>query len=224
MQIENTYDWDYNARIISNIDNILSETKENISILDVGCWTWSLWRILRYLWYHNHTIDWIDYVDFALKESKNNWYNQLFNINLHSPDMSPIEWKKYDIIIFWDVLEHTLEPKLIFDSISDLLNDWWTILVSLPNIWFILYRLKLLFWDRTYNPLWVWWIMDVTHYKFFTLSSMMKLLSKDWFKITLVSWYNSVSNKYFYLRFLWNLFPSLFALQICFLVKRIKNI
>ena len=96
--------------------------------------------------------------------------------------------------------------------------------VSLPNIGFLWYRLLHLFgyWDYKDTG-----VMDKTHLRFFTLNSTKKFLHKNQLKIIRFDPYIGIKNRNLMirntLRFLAKIWPSLFALQMVFLLQDKKR-
>lgn len=88
--------------------------------------------------------------------------------------------KKYDVILFADVLEHMADPHACLAQSLNHLKKNGRIIVSLPNIANIAVRLNLLSGNFDYQE---WGIMDKTHLKFFTRDSFNRLVSSLSLKI-----------------------------------------
>jgi O-antigen biosynthesis protein len=86
----------------------------------------------------------------------------------------------YDAILFADVLEHLKDPWKILRKSKSLLKDGGRILVSVPNVAYYEVRLALLFGKFEYTD---YGILDNTHLRFFTASSVRKLFEETGFQI-----------------------------------------
>lgn len=86
----------------------------------------------------------------------------------------------FDIIIFADVLEHCSNPEEILVNLRKYLSDGGYILISVPNVanWEI--RLKLLMGRFDYKG---GTILDTGHLKFFTLSSISRLIEQSGYRV-----------------------------------------
>lgn len=179
--------------------------------LDVGCWTGNMGREL--IQKHGCVVDGLDFNEDALSVAKSNGYRNTFNIDLNSQNHSFSNISdKYDFIIFADVLEHLIDANKVLINLKERLNENGQIVISLPNIAFILYRVLHLLGIFDYDP--NGGIMDSTHLKFYTLKTARSLVEKSGYRITFIGGYSLVKDHFFYLRFLGRLIPSLFALQL----------
>ena len=98
------------------------------------------------------------------------------NVDLNTNYQKTMD-KKFDLIIFADILEHTIHPEKILEYYStNLLKQKGKIIISVPNIanWNI--RLKLLFGKFDYTKT---GILDETHLKFFTYNSIKKIIPNN---------------------------------------------
>jgi len=82
--------------------------------------------------------------------------------------------KKFDIIVFADVLEHLYDPVSILNFYKQFLNESGVIYVSVPNIAIWYARIGLLFGNFTYR---LTGTFDKTHIRFFTRNNI-RLLAK----------------------------------------------
>jgi 2-polyprenyl-3-methyl-5-hydroxy-6-metoxy-1,4-benzoquinol methylase len=80
--------------------------------------------------------------------------------------------RRFDLIVFADVLEHTVEPRAVIERFLPYLEDDGQILVSLPNVAAWTVRLGLLAGRFDYQPS---GILDDTHLRFFTRDSAARL-------------------------------------------------
>lgn len=94
-------------------------------------------------------------------------------------DIEKYEWietfkgKKYDYIMFADVLEHLYDPQKVLSACHELLKPNGSILISIPNIAHSAILISLFNNDFTYNPE---GLLDETHIRFFTYYTIKKLI------------------------------------------------
>lgn len=182
-------------------------------ILDIWCRNWELWSVL--IKEKLCTVDGVDYLPEVLDNAKNKWYKTVYHKDFNKGYIRDIS-EKYDKIICADVLEHILYPDILLRELKRNLKSGWEIIVSIPNIWFFLYRLKHLFWIRDYEDTWV---MDKTHLKFYTRKTLKELIWESWYTITYIEWYAWKNPKLFRLHWLAKKIPTIFAIQfICTIV------
>jgi len=79
---------------------------------------------------------------------------------------------RFDVIVFGDVLEHLRDPLAVLRSARRLLADRGSVVASIPNVAHGSVRLSLLAGRFDYQPL---GLLDSTHLRFFTLSSIESL-------------------------------------------------
>ncbi len=86
----------------------------------------------------------------------------------------------FDYIIFGDVLEHLRDPWKIVNDFKPLLKNQGSLITSLPNImhYSIIWNLLSGKWDYTDSG-----ILDKTHLRFFTLESMIDMLTKAGYEV-----------------------------------------
>jgi glycosyltransferase involved in cell wall biosynthesis/2-polyprenyl-3-methyl-5-hydroxy-6-metoxy-1,4-benzoquinol methylase len=83
--------------------------------------------------------------------------------------------RKYDYIIFADVLEHLYDPEAVIKRCRDVLNDSGSILISLPNIAHNSILINLYFNKFRYTEL---GLLDKTHIRFFAFNELEQLYKK----------------------------------------------
>lgn len=198
------------------LDYILNIEIMHPKIIDVGCWTGTLGKELRKNNF-KFTIDGIDIDDNALQiANKECGYKNIYHADINNLILSDIKCSDYDIVVFGDVLEHVVNPgKLINDLLTKLSSNGYLI-VSLPNIAFIKYRIlhMLGYWNYTETG-----IMDKTHLHFFTLDSMRKVFKDNGLEIIDYKELVAVPSIYWPIKLLAKMWPELFALQIVFKLK-----
>lgn len=188
---------------------VYNKIPDNTTCLDVGCWTGELGEKITK---EKHCIvDGIDANTNVLNIAKTNGYRSLYRMNLNNENINYQQLKhKYDVIIFADVLEHTINPEYILKVMLKKINQDGKIIISLPNVAFLLNRLQLLMGKWTYRE---FGTLDKTHLRFFTIESIMELIDRAGYKIIEVNPYNQFGLLR-YIGPLTILFPSIFAYQI----------
>lgn len=151
------------------ISKIYTMVKDNSIVLDVGCSTGFLGEKLKMG--KNCAVVGIDNDADAVKIA-GKILDKTVRVDIESG--MPRLGKKFDYIIFADVLEHTRNPEEIIRRFRKFLKKNGHIIVSLPNVAHPLIRLRLLLgkWDYTEVG-----IMDRTHVRFFTLKTARSMLS-----------------------------------------------
>lgn len=101
------------------------------------------------------------------------------------------EWPKelyertYDYLFFGDVIEHVKDPRLVLEKCQKLLKPKGKIFISTPNIAHISTRLELMSGNFEYEPM---GILDETHLKYFTKSSLQKIVTNAGYQIDLIDY------------------------------------
>jgi len=153
---------------------VLRNIPSHSSILDIGCGSGVLGSRLRERGCIVYGID-------ISKESLHLAKKRLDKIILNDiEDGTPPIDKKFDILIFADVLEHLRYPEKVLKKYLICLKSKGKVIISLPNIanWTI--RLKLLLGIFKYAET---GILDKTHLHFYTLKSAKELLTNSGFEI-----------------------------------------
>jgi len=111
------------------------------------------------------------------------------------------EVRKFDCIFFNDVLEHLYDPWSAIQLCKKILRPEGVIIASIPNIlfysniWNILKKQDFVYENAG--------LMDITHVRFFTKKSMIRMFEKVGFDIKLVKGINSITSlKYHFFNFL----------------------
>lgn len=90
--------------------------------------------------------------------------------------LKKIGTRKFDVIIFADVLEHLQDPNFVLKNIKKLLSPKGNIIISVPNIAFLTNRFLHLLGNFDYQD---WGIMDRTHLRFFTYKTLLQLVQSS---------------------------------------------
>lgn len=141
------------------------------TVLDIGCGTGILGKALKDK--KHCRVDGIECVPEAVRIAR----KRLDAV--HVLDIERNEFRasrKYDVIIFADVLEHLKNPSLVLKKFLKHLKPSGKVIVSLPNIANWTVRLKLLTGNFTRTPT---GILDETHIHFYTLKTAKKFLHNN---------------------------------------------
>ena len=207
-----------NPRLIElTLDTPVDEPR----ILDIGCWRGALGRGI--LTHRKVLLEGVDINQASLDEAQSRGgYERIYCLDLNHTHFDEIPDESYDVIVCGDVLEHTIAPAKILECLQRKLKPDGHIVVSLPNIGFIWYRIQLLAGRWEYRDSGV---MDRTHLKFFTYHSM-----RRFFRDLQPRLYIEKSRPYIgianhpqvvqsTMRGLARLWPNLFALQVVFKLR-----
>lgn len=180
--------------------------------LDIGCWNGNLGKYL--VQKKRCVVDGVDAIPSILEEARSNGYEDTYLMNLNTElFQTRTITKKYDVIIFADVLEHLVQPEKVLQFFLQFLKSDGCVVVSLPNVAFIVNRLRLLFGNWEYRD---FGTLDKTHLRFYTLQSSRNLLESTGLKVVKFRPYNQFGIlRYFDPPLL----PGLFAYQILLVAK-----
>lgn len=149
---------------------IMQWIKPGEDILDVGCSSGYFGEQLMRL--RNATV-WgleLDHSD-AIKAKKRG-YQEVYEGDLDTFDWTALGGKKFNSILFVDVLEHVKDPLAVLEAAQKLLKPGGFIYISTPNIAHISVRVELLEGNFDYEST---GILDSTHLRFFTTKNIIKL-------------------------------------------------
>lgn len=144
---------------------------ENNEILDVGCCE----GFLKDLSPNNLYFGIEKNYEFSKKALKKG-YEKVFVHDLNDFEKVKIQ-KKFDILVFADILEHLVFPKKVLEYfVNNNLKEKGRIIISFPNIANFQIRFKLLFgnFDYSHDD-----ILDKTHLHFFTYKSCLDFINKS---------------------------------------------
>ena len=114
--------------------------------------------------------------------------------------------KKYSVISFLDVLEHSKNPEAVLRAYKNKLVDGGKVYVSLPNVLNIRERILFLFGKFDYQD---YGVLDKTHLRFYTKKTALALLSSVFSEVRLIGY----TPRYNFLKKFVFLWPEMFALQ-----------
>lgn len=162
-----------------NISVLGRRIKEKSSVLDVGCGEGKLGRLLKERECQIYGIE-IDKAAICYAKEKG-YYIDIYNFNIENAENSIDEFKRFvnadvcfDYIVISDVLEHTVNPTKVIETIAKYLKYDGEVLVSVPNINNADIALNLLRGRFNYMES---GILDNTHTKYFTKSSFVEWIA-----------------------------------------------
>lgn len=150
------------------------------SILDLGCGTGTLGKALKERQACHVTGIELDR-DSASAACLNLDKVYQDNLNRYDPTLVPY---KYDCIILADILEHLVQPWLVLKKFAQVLEKNGTLIASIPNIahpWILSQLLKGLFRYASAG------LLDITHLRFFTKTTIGQMFYKAGLKITKIT-------------------------------------
>ncbi|OGG12676.1 hypothetical protein A3D77_04125 [Candidatus Gottesmanbacteria bacterium RIFCSPHIGHO2_02_FULL_39_11] len=155
---------------------VLDKINENSKVLDLGCATGYFDRELIKKDCEVYGVD----VDAeSVKEAKK-YCRKTAVLDLERTKRFPFGKNSFDYILMLDLIEHLKNPENLLITSKKYLKKEGKIIISTPNIAFISIRLALLRGKFQYSNL---GIMDETHVKFFTRSTLEKLIKDSGLKI-----------------------------------------
>ncbi|AOZ88904.1 SAM-dependent methyltransferase [Bacillus xiamenensis] len=149
--------------------------EEWTSILDIGCGTGQLGKVLKQ---QGRAIYGIEAFEDAAKQAEQTLDHVLCG-NIEQMAL-PYRDEQFDCMIFGDVLEHLLDPWAALKKVKPFLKKEGVILASIPNIGHISTVLELLAGKFSYTDE---GLMDQTHLRFFTLHEIHALFHSAGFHI-----------------------------------------
>lgn len=195
----------------SNSYNLIvyEQIADNSLCLDVGCWVGNLGSLL--IQKKKCKVDGVDFKQEVLNEALRKGYRNIYKVNFNNEtySLNQIPDNTYDYIIFADVLEHLIDPGLVLSSLKSKLKHNGKIVISLPNVAFLLNRVLLALGKWDYKD---FGTLDKTHLRFFTIKTGKELVSTSGYKISKVYPYNQFGILR-YIKPIDKLFPSLLCYQ-----------
>lgn len=101
--------------------------------------------------------------------------DELVEMDLEAPDFSRLSQQKWDAVFIIDILSHLRSPEHLLEEARILCTPRHTrVVISTPNVGFIIPRLMLLLGQFNYSKLGT---LDMTHTRLFTFASLRRTLS-----------------------------------------------
>ena len=149
-------------------DEAASDTKK---VLDVGCWTGEVGRILTE---RGCAVTGIE-IDAEAARLAEKVLDRVVVADLDAQPLTElVEPGTFDVVIFADVLEHLLDPRAALEQARELLAPGGRVVISIPNVTHGSVRLALLQgrWRTTDTGL-----LDHTHIKFYSREGLVGLFT-----------------------------------------------
>ena len=171
----NEKNYHFKKNFLSTHQMAINIIKDNSIVLDLGC---NEGEITEYL-AEQKKCKVIGVDNFNISENNKLGKYLVHDLNKNLPE---INYEDIDYVIFLDVIEHLQNPeeflKNLYDKTSN--NEKVKIIISTPNISFIVMRFMLLFGYFNYGKR---GILDKTHTRLFTFDSFKKIIEDSNFKI-----------------------------------------
>ena len=166
-------------------DDALSEIARAIRagsrVLDLGASTGKLGLYLRER--KECVVDGVELDPDAVAAARPR-YRTVLPLDLEKVDLrTHLPAASYDAIVCADVLEHLRDPGRVLDQLPALLAPDGRVLISIPNIGYAGVVAGLLTGEFRYRPI---GLLDSTHLRFFTRSSLLELLAQHGFGATAI--------------------------------------
>lgn len=152
-----------------SLAKIIDLSKHAQKVLDIGCADGSLGQYLKEFGCHVTGID----VNTDMIKIAEQYCDEVHVVDLDQSNISDVlSPKSFEVIVCGDVLEHLKDPKKILLQLKSLLTDTGFMIASIPNIAHGAIRLSLLQGKFDYQE---FGILDNTHLRFFTRTSVISL-------------------------------------------------
>jgi len=154
------------------------------------------WLHKNIKWVANELL-WVDFLEKDVELMNKNWYNAI-QANVEEMNL----WKKFDIIIAWEIIEHLQNPWLFLQSCKKHMKEDSYLIITTPNPFYYLHQYQVL---RFWNP-----IIHEEHTMYFDPQTLSYLCKINWFEIVDIQftklykkWHRYVS-WFTYLRRFWS--------------------
>lgn len=178
------YDFGLDLEHENSLSLIIDMIRPNSEILEFGP---ANGRLTKYLNNKMHCkVDIVEIDEEAGKEASK--YSQISFLGEVMGDIEKFEWlkninnKKYDYIIFADVLEHLHNPKTVLENCNKVLKEDGSIIMSVPNIAHNSVIIDLINDEFKYNKI---GLLDNTHISFFTYKSLVRMIEECGYSTTI---------------------------------------
>lgn len=164
-------EYPYFEEINEGILNQLKTLTHHATFLNVGAGRCRLGEVLCKL---GHEVYAVEYNEVVAKEAEKK-VNKVICVDLHDIEKinQSLQDKKFDYIIFSDVLEHVYDPLLVLRNYRSYLATNGKFIISLPNVANWLNRFRFMLGIFNYE---MTGVMDRTHIRFFTRKTAKSLI------------------------------------------------
>lgn len=180
---------------------------KNKKVLDVGCATGYLSKKFREKGCYVVGVEIDEDAGFLARQNCNDVIiGDIESMKLPYPN------EFFDAIVCADILEHLKRPDLVLLKLKRHLSKQGFLIASLPNIAYFKVRLKLLLGKFEYEET---GILDLTHLRFFTLSSAKRMFNICGYRVCKID-YTGLGS-------MLRIFPELFALEFIFIAQKMTK-
>jgi methionine biosynthesis protein MetW len=177
---------------------------ENSKVLDIGCNDGEFRNFLKNPVYFGVDVD-KSLISGLLKKGI-----KAKQTDLNKEDL-PYKNEKFDFVLMLDVLEHVANPKKLLLEAKNRLNKEGKIIISLPNDYHILNKIRFLFNRHiTSDP-----FAPYGHLHYFPIKSGEKFLKENGFEISALTYLTPIRYK-----MLAHLFPQAFVRDVLYVLKK----
>lgn len=144
-------------------------------VLDLGCATGAVAKVLS-----KNGCDVVGVeVDPEAAAMARQWCDEVIVGDLADPAaLDPLVGRQFDVVLAGDVLEHLVEPEAVLRRVTPLLNRDGYLVTSVPNVAHGAVRLALMKGRFQYTEV---GLLDRTHLRFYTLTSLTEMLAAGGF-------------------------------------------
>lgn len=214
----------------SSVNRIVRLIPANQTVLDVGCSTGYLGRLLQEKGCAVYGIE----VNAKAAEEAGQVYRDVWIMDLDACAGFQDRDVSFDIIVFGDILEHLKNPGRILQEVRTLLKDDGRVIISLPNVANWSMRFHVLRGKFDYVA---YGVLDESHIRFFHLRSAREMIEKAGFEVVMTDFTPGVDKlvpyriliQQFFKNFGWyrnfeyrltRRYPTLFAHQMIFVAEK----
>lgn len=148
-------------------------------VLDLGCATGYFGKELAKKSVEIYGID----VDQIALNHARKYYKKVIQSDLNQLNTKILPKKYFDYVLLLDVIEHLIGADQLLEKIFKLVNSNAKLIISTPNILHISVRFKFIFGKFTYEK---YGILDETHVHFYTIQSLVQLVTKMGYQVVKV--------------------------------------
>ena len=180
--------------IDSREDMIITYIKDK-DILDLWAWDIRDRFLHKFLVDNAKSVVWIELMKYKVENMKKHWYN-LVEWNAETLDL----WKKYDVVIAWDLIEHVDNAWLFLENVKRHLKKDGVFIFNTPNAYAINFLVKwLLSWGTVHQ--------FYEHVTLFNEELIINLLNRFGIKIEKTIYFTHKENNFksYILRLFWKI-------------------
>ena len=136
-----------NLGLVDRYDYILNKCNWK-DVLDLGCVDHNFLihsKDKDHPWLHKNikkvakTLLWVDFLEKDIELMNQNWYNAV-QANVETMDL----WKKFDVIVAWEIIEHLQNAGMFLQSCKKHLNNNWILIITTPNPFYYFHQIQIL--------------------------------------------------------------------------------